>query len=128
MDCGANSLEAGVTLDFALVRDARVGLEAVAVDEQVLRCGLQGRNGAVHRQIRRLQNVDRINFFWARYAYRPMPFGQEVFQGTTQVVALGFAEFFGVGEPLQGLPFRPKHRSSYHRAGEASSAGLVHPR
>jgi hypothetical protein len=57
-----------------------------------------------------------------------MSYGQEYFECCPQVFALGLTQFFGVRKSRECLPIVPEHGGSYDWAGEASSAGLVHPR
>lgn len=103
--------------------DAGIGLEAVAVDEQVLGTYLQLGDGTVHGQERGVEDVDFINLLRGDDTHRP---GQSLaFDDLAQGITLVFGQLLGVVEPLVAEVLGQDDGSSIYGSGQATAARFV---
>ena len=120
---GGNREIGGIAFDHGGVGNARIGAEAVAVDEQVLGAEGEGCNGAVHGQEGGVEDVDAVDFFGRDHAHGP---GQGfALDDGAEGVALAFGELLRVVQQFVAEAGGQDDGGGIDGARQASASGFV---
>ena len=123
-DGGSRNAHVGaVALDNGGVRHIAPGLEAVAVDQDVLRGDLEGVEGAVHGQDRGVEDVDAVNLLGPHHGHCPCE--RLMLDDGAQHFALALGELFAVVDDVVIEVGWQYHSSRSDGAGKRSAACLV---
>ena len=123
---GSYGGDPAVTPYDRLVGDLEVATEAVAIDEEVLRAGLQPLDGSLHGEEGGSEDIQPVYLLDGGAADgdgdRFLPYGEVV------VLATMGCELLGVGQSGEVKVLREDHSSGHYRSGKAAATYLVDAR
>lgn len=120
---GSDAAEFPIALDDATVRDAEVGREAVAVDEQQFGSCAQRINGPVHGEEGCVQDVDAV--YLLHRGVRDAPSDGVLLDQRTELFALRFLKLLRVVQARKAYFLRKDDRGRNDRSRQAAPPGLV---
>ena len=105
------------------MRNSRIRIEAVPVNQQMLRSDLQLRYGSVHGQKGSIQDINLIYFLGCHYPYSP---GCSFFLDyRTQFITLFLCQFLGVIEHFILKSGRKNDGCSIDGSCQTTTTGLI---
>ena len=120
---GSDAHHFAIAFDDGRMRNAGIGREAIAVDEQEFGTYFQLVDGTMHGKKRSTQNVDLVNFLRRHHSYGP---GNRLrLDDRAQFVTLMGRKLFAVVQLLVDKIFRQNDGRSINRTGQTAATGFV---